>query len=543
MLLAKDTVGQAPHHTFTDSRELDCDRDRLQVVGQFEQAFQLVDSLLDSVYKSKVASSLEGSCSSLYSALESAQIGVVFVTLEGRVAYFNQKFADMWQVPPGVLQTQKHSQYVAYCQSQSQKPDAFCVYVEQLDSQPYASGITTIELKDNRIFEQFFQPQYLEGQLIGRVWGYIETTQMNLSLDGTRAKLNPWAARFSSWADITDTIILIASDGQLSYANPAAETLTGYSQQEILEHPQFNDWIACLQQPSPQKGEHELITKQGEACWLQFSTREFCFDDRSFFLLNATDVTALKQREYNLRQLLVSESELRQSRLQLTASITHRSLGALNFISMSADLLERYEALWDEARKKTYLHRIKSALQQLNQFIGKLEDVCKLSIDKSAIESAPIDAYKVCCDLVEDFKCLHQQHAFVSLNTTSTAQANLNKNLLQTILANLLENASKYSPEASLIKVVLVRKADSIIFQVHDQGIGVPLLECDKLFDPFYRGSNVGDIEGIGMGLTIAKALLDTLGGQINFASQVNNGSIVTVRLPLSHPAYQSQLA
>jgi signal transduction histidine kinase len=75
-----------------------------------------------------------------------------------------------------------------------------------------------------------------------------------------------------------------------------------------------------------------------------------------------------------------------------------------------------------------------------------------------------------------------------------------------------------------------------VIFQIKDEGIGIPAADQQHLFEPFYRGGNISDISGTGLGLTVAKKLLDIHGGQIAVASEVGVGTTFTVTLPLSQP-------
>jgi signal transduction histidine kinase len=77
---------------------------------------------------------------------------------------------------------------------------------------------------------------------------------------------------------------------------------------------------------------------------------------------------------------------------------------------------------------------------------------------------------------------------------------------------------------------------DRLILQIKDQGIGIPWEEQTKIFEPFHRSSNVGDLPGNGMGLAIAHKLVELQGGEIVLQSQLETGSTFTVILPLRLP-------
>ena len=106
------------------------------------------------------------------------------------------------------------------------------------------------------------------------------------------------------------------------------------------------------------------------------------------------------------------------------------------------------------------------------------------------------------------------------------------KNLLNSILINLLSNAAKYSPEHSLIQLVITIEAKTICFQVIDQGIGILPQDQSAIFEAFYRGENVGSVSGIGLGLAVVKTCVDIHGGTLAIASHPGQGTCVSVVLP-----------
>ncbi|MCA1993401.1 MAG: sensor histidine kinase, partial [Coleofasciculus sp. S288] len=92
----------------------------------------------------------------------------------------------------------------------------------------------------------------------------------------------------------------------------------------------------------------------------------------------------------------------------------------------------------------------------------------------------------------------------------------------------------KFSPKNSTVQFDLQCQGDAIVFQIRDEGIGIPVADQRHLFEPFERGSNVGTISGTGLGLAIVKKLVDLHGGQIAVSSVVSVGTTVTVTLPLN---------
>lgn len=109
----------------------------------------------------------------------------------------------------------------------------------------------------------------------------------------------------------------------------------------------------------------------------------------------------------------------------------------------------------------------------------------------------------------------------------------LDEKLLNHILGNLLSNAIKYSPDGGIVDLEVVQEANTIVIQVKDQGIGLPLDYQEKLFQSFERASNVGNIQGTGLGLSIVKQATDLHGGEITVESQAGSGTTFTVTIPI----------
>jgi Signal transduction histidine kinase len=104
------------------------------------------------------------------------------------------------------------------------------------------------------------------------------------------------------------------------------------------------------------------------------------------------------------------------------------------------------------------------------------------------------------------------------------------------MLMNLLSNAVKYSPRGSTILFSLSRSDDSSVIQIQDQGIGIPEADQKNLFEAFHRGSNVGTVPGMGLGLTIVKHAIELHSGTIDVQSRVAAGTTFTSTLPVLLP-------
>ena len=108
----------------------------------------------------------------------------------------------------------------------------------------------------------------------------------------------------------------------------------------------------------------------------------------------------------------------------------------------------------------------------------------------------------------------------------------IDEKLMRHILGNLLSNAVKYSPDGGKVRFQVDCGANEIVFAVTDSGIGMPMEDLPRLFETFYRASNVGNISGTGLGLAIVKHSVAKHGGQITVESELGAGTKFVVTVP-----------
>ncbi|NER29120.1 MAG: sensor histidine kinase, partial [Symploca sp. SIO1C4] len=106
--------------------------------------------------------------------------------------------------------------------------------------------------------------------------------------------------------------------------------------------------------------------------------------------------------------------------------------------------------------------------------------------------------------------------------------------LVRYILTNLLSNAIKYSPEGGDIDFRLICTHQEVIFQIQDQGVGIPVSDQSHLFEAFHRGGNIEHINGSGLGLTVVKKCVELHEGSIDLDSEVGIGTTFTVKIPIT---------
>jgi signal transduction histidine kinase len=113
---------------------------------------------------------------------------------------------------------------------------------------------------------------------------------------------------------------------------------------------------------------------------------------------------------------------------------------------------------------------------------------------------------------------------------------------VEQILANLLSNAVKYAPDAPDIEVTARTQGDQVVIAVSDYGIGIDADDLDRIGERFFRAKTSTGIAGTGIGLNLARTLVQMHGGSVNVESKKGKGSSFTIRLPTAGPEQQGQL-
>ncbi|MCL1465061.1 PAS domain-containing sensor histidine kinase [Argonema galeatum] len=254
------------------------------------------------------------------------------------------------------------------------------------------------------------------------------------------------------------------------------------------------------------------------------------------------DITKHKQAETEINKALAKQKELNDMKASFVSAISQEFRTPLTNIIASAELIKIYADRWSNEKKNQHLECIQSAVKQTNQLLNDILLVSGTEGDKLQFKPALLDLEKFCRELAEEMQSgAGKQNTIIFSVQGKGTSACLDGKLLSSILTNLISNALKYSPQGGNIQFDLICEHSEAIFRVKDEGIGIPLEDRSKLFDSFQRGSNVGHIDGIGLGLSVVKQCVDFHGGKIAVESEVGVGTTVTVTLPLYHRQSQNE--
>ncbi len=229
------------------------------------------------------------------------------------------------------------------------------------------------------------------------------------------------------------------------------------------------------------------------------------------------------------------DAETERLRNALLTSISHDLRTPLASILGAATSLRQYGTLHNEASKEELLATIQEEAERLNRFVGNLLDMTRLESGALALNWTMIDIADIIGTALRRTTKILANHPVKLDLETDLPEIRGDFTLLEQILVNLLDNAAKYSPEATTILIRGRRRGESVVLELIDEGVGLTPGEEERIFDKFYR-LNAEDRRraGTGLGLAICRGFADALGGTISAANRGDRqGAIFTLTLPV----------
>jgi signal transduction histidine kinase len=180
------------------------------------------------------------------------------------------------------------------------------------------------------------------------------------------------------------------------------------------------------------------------------------------------------------------------------------------------------------------LRTITNQSDKLDRLLGHLLDISRLEAGKLALEQQPTDLPELVGQVVTSARARGAAHP-ITLAAPPTLMAEVDPLRLEQVLVNLLDNAIKYSPDASPIEVTVSRSTDDALeIAVRDHGLGIPPEKRARIFERFYQAHDSSFRSGLGLGLHISCEIVELHGGAITAEFPPDGGSRFVVRLPLT---------
>jgi signal transduction histidine kinase len=195
--------------------------------------------------------------------------------------------------------------------------------------------------------------------------------------------------------------------------------------------------------------------------------------------------------------------------------------------------MNHYRDRISDERRQQYFDRISDQFWRINKLMDDISAVLRGTETRpeSEVIGTPVEIHPVCQRSIDTAHRLTHTQDRVTL-TTQDIPANiwLDVTLLDEILVQLLTNSLKFSDDK--VQFVVCATDHELVFSITDHGKGIPEAELHQIYQPLFRGSNIGAVRGLGLGLPIVRNYVKALMGKIHIDSQVETGTTVTIEVP-----------
>ncbi len=290
--------------------------------------------------------------------------------------------------------------------------------------------------------------------------------------------------------------------------------------------------------------DYRMLCKYGAYRWVSQVGKPLYAVDKTFvgYAGTCTDIDEqvmahlnlekrIEERTTELSAVLQREKELNSQKSRFVSIASHEFRTPLTTMLSSLGLMEQYHALNDTAQIFKHMQRAKGSVRHMITILNDFLSLDKLEQKNVEVEMKLFNLDECLKETIEEITPLLKKDQDVLCNYTGPRAVNTDKKFLQNILLNLLSNAIKYSESDITVKI----KVDSL--QIHiaviDNGVGIPEEDQKLMFNKYFRASNVGNVQGTGLGLNIVQRYLELLHGKISFISTPGRGTTFEISIPL----------
>lgn len=347
-----------------------------------------------------------------------------------------------------------------------------------------------------------------------------------------------------------DGISFYDRDLNLKYANPAFYSLIGYTQDEYnstapesIIHPDDLDYMSkrtdALKNSGYYQGELRLKHKNGS--YVILSTRSVSVkNDNGETIGSLTvsrDITSLKRVQEDLEKANVEAETSSRLKSSFLANISHEIRTPLNAVVGFSNLLLSND-ITNEA-KEEYIEHINHNSERLLQIIGDIIDLSRLESSQIEITYEEASVNEIINEIADETRRLikrNEKSIILNVRSLPGDEVDLiftDRVWLKRVLNHLMDNAVKFTLEGS-IELSYERRGEDLYFKVRDTGIGISEENLGYIFEGFRQeiGGHQRPFEGLGIGLTLAKEVVERMGGKIYVQSQKGVGSEFSFSIP-----------
>jgi len=343
-----------------------------------------------------------------------------------------------------------------------------------------------------------------------------------------------------------DAIVIVDGDARIVLVNGQAEKLFGYGRDELVgntvemllpervrtRHVLHRTGYIAEPTARPMGAGLELLArrKDGSEFPVDISLSPHESPDGPLVMSAIRDVTEQKRAAWETERLAAEAARANAAKSEFLSRMSHELRTPLNSILGFSQILELDELAPEQRSNVGYIVR---AGRHLLSLINEILDMASIEAGRLDLSVEPVSVEHVASEALELVAPLANERE-VSMEADPPGHAVYvladQQRLLQ-VLINLLGNAVKYSPRGAEVVISWGAEGDRAHIEVRDSGPGIPTDELDRIFAPFERLEADAHSEGTGLGLALARSLIEAMDGSITVASVVGEGSVFSIEL------------
>lgn len=353
------------------------------------------------------------------------------------------------------------------------------------------------------------------------------------------------------------SLALLNSKGKIIDCNPAAEKLSGYRKEDLINkkftnlgiiHANFLPLLIDLFERFV-KGEKmhridiQVFRKDGELIWVNLQASLVRLGGETFVQIIMYNITKRKKADLLIKEEVNKLKELDQIRKDLISRVSHELKTPLVSVISGSELLLNNFKEKKMIEELELLEIIQKGGKRLKHLVENLLDISRIESNKFNLEKKEDDLTDIINEITNDMKYLIRERKLtLNIEQPESIHINVDRIRIEQVITNLLLNAIKNTPPMGNITIKLQKKENWAELLVIDTGVGLTKEEMNLIFNRFGKIERYGqgleyiDIQGSGLGLFISKEIIDLHGGHIRAESEGRNkGSIFIVKLPIQN--------
>lgn len=355
-------------------------------------------------------------------------------------------------------------------------------------------------------------------------------------------------------------IIIVDNEGTISFVNQFTLNKFGYTEQEIkgnkiemlipdryrdrhIHHRDHYHEKNANSRPMGLGMDLYAIRKDGVEFPVEVSLSTFRVNNEQYTVAFINDISVRKESELALLQLnaeleekvaqrtlslteaLEKEKELNELKSRFVSMASHEFRTPLSTILSSAYLVSQYTHTDGQQQRDKHVQRIVSSVNMLTGILNDFLSVGKIEEGKIQVRYAHFDVQELIAQLVTGMQVAIKKGQQLKYQHSGEKAIFLDPTLLQHIVMNLVSNAIKFSHPNEAIEISTNTQDNMFTLSVKDSGIGISEEDKEHLFERFFRGTNVTNIQGTGLGLHIVGKYTELMNGIVTCVSTIGKGT------------------